>query len=421
MLLAVALGAGAVGYFLGRSQAPAPVPRPVPRQAAILEDQLWEEPVDPYADSPTTGDEETVAPAAAEKDKAGNEEALPPSRLIDTLRAQAGSPRSQQILIGMVADAARLGGPVLADIKNLLDSGVDLTFASYRGKPGEFPTLRTALLAAAEASGDPAAMEMIQEVAQTSKSTVEVVYSAHLLDRLDALDPETAQRTLESLSRPLSPDEKKALGSIVGRVIPEAARANPDYAENFLRTQLHTPLGTGANPRYVIPALDGLAAERARDVVMGSLASEDVDERVKRALAGRAAQRQELGMLTELRTAIESNILSPRISASIAHSAMSGRRYYAYSRQARQALRHGDLDKARQVAEQFHQRLLEATRTVDAARNAGARLSPKLDTIAKLNSQTLDQVRAQIRRQIDKRRRQQERAAKRAKQAKHAG
>ena len=403
LLVVVALGAGAVGFFLGRAgDAPPDRSRAGSERPVVLL-------ADPERGLPTVAvtqdwlaGENGGGPGAAAADAPLGP---PPSELVQALRTHAGSERAQQIVAGMIADAALRGGEALPELRTLLESGEDIRFTGFDGRPGGFPSLRVALLAAAEATGDPAAAQLIAEVAATTESPVEVVWSAHLLDRLDALDAKTAQRTLDSLNRKLTPEEFKAMGPVVRQVVPAVAAADPGYAETFLLANLRAPPGQGAHPRLVAPALDGLPIDRARDLVFSTLTTGDVHDRTKRMLAGQAAQRPELGMLQELRRAIETNTMPAPVAGAVAHNAVGGRAFHQMQRDARQALRAGDLDGARELATQFHARIDEAHKTVGAARTAGAQVSRKADTTLQLHRQTLDQLRAEIAREIKRRER----------------
>ncbi|MHC4550046.1 MAG: hypothetical protein ACYTEZ_14840 [Planctomycetota bacterium] len=412
LILFVAVGSGGVGFLSGRflageeGQAVRPGRAPARLEAVLAEEALVPDDFDLLAESnPADFPEPLLESEEADAD-------LPtPSELLDSLRQHAATDKSQMILLGMVANAARLGPAALPEIKQLLRSGVDIKFPSYTGKGLGFPSLRVALMAAAEATGDPAAQELIAEVAETSESPVEVVFSAHLLDRLDALDARTAQRTLDSLAGQLTPEQKKAMGAVVWKVVPAAAAADPGYAETFLINQLRMEKDRRADPRFVVPVLDGLPADRARDLVLSSLTAADVDERSKRLLASRATQR-ELPLLAEMRHAVESNIVSPRIASTIAHSAVGGRAYMHLERAARRAVKQGDLNKARGIAHRYRQRLGEAQLTITAARNMGARLRNDINTHARLRQQRLDALRWQIGKAFKKQQQAQQQQAK---------
>jgi hypothetical protein len=392
LILGVALGAGAAGYFLGglggredRGRPPEAPPRSVYLEAEPApEPPAWEEP----------GEEQIAALEAAASALA---EDLPPATdLLDALRRSGDAEKSQILLIGMVANAARKGGAALPELRDLLDSGIDLKFPSWEGGLG-YPSLRVALLAAAEATGDPAAAQLIAEVTRAAESPVEVVFGAHVLDRLKALDAPTAQRTLEALGRPLADDQRKAMASIAGRVVPAAAAADPAYAEVFLATQLRMPKGTGADPRMVAPVLDGLPAARAEQLVLAHLAAGDVTDGAKKALAARATQRSELSMLSELRRGIEAGVFTPDVAATVAHGAVANRAYGRIEREAKHALKAGDVATARQLASTYYERLAETEQTVEAARKAGAKLRGDLGAYTNLQRQRLDALRREIR------------------------
>ena len=174
MLVLVAVGAASVGFLLGwqmASDAPAERGHHAQRSAQSTPDD-WEG-VDPWdREEP----EPIPVPVATAAERESKKEYLKPSELIDSLRENANSPRAQKMLLGMVADAALAGGRMIPEITRMLNEGTDITFTSYKpGEPG-YPSLRVALLAAAEATGDPAAVKLIAEVAATSESPVEVVF-----------------------------------------------------------------------------------------------------------------------------------------------------------------------------------------------------------------------------------------------------
>ena len=321
-----------------------------------------------------------------------------PRELIDALRRNAGTERSQKMLIGMVADAARLGGKLLPDIREMLESGDDIRFPSYKaGQPG-YPSLRVALLDAAASTGDPAAIEMIAEVARQTESPMEVVFSAHVLDKLDALDVETAQRTLDSTLTKLPPADAKAIGSIMNKVVPAAAAADPAYAETILQQQIRNPERKNGELRAITPMLDGLPIERAQSVVMTSMTAADVTDRAKYQLAQRAARRPEVEMLAELRGAIESRSIDPKLARTIAQNSVSGRPFGKSYKTARKALKAKDIPAAQAQAKVFQARLTEANRTIDAARAAGAKVPAKVSKQASIHRENLDNLLRQIRR-----------------------
>jgi len=229
LVLIVGLAGLGAGFGLGRFTSDEPTPQRwseaesrerfenaySERDRAYEQDDVGYEREDEGAGGPQT------APSTAEGAP------VEPRELIDALRRNADSDRSQKMLIGMVADAARLGGKILPEIREMLASGDDIRFGSYKaGQPG-YPSLRVALLDAAAATGDPQAIEMIAQVARETESPVEVIFSAHVLDKLDALDIETAQRTLDTALTKLSPEDAKAIGSIMNKVVPAAAAADP--------------------------------------------------------------------------------------------------------------------------------------------------------------------------------------------------
>ncbi len=341
LVILVGLGAGVTGYVLGGLRGPEPAPARPPSPPKIeLPEAPWEEP----------GEEQVAAVEAAVAAFASDIDLPAPGDLVETLRRSSDAERSQILLIGMVANAASRGAEALPEIRDLLASGVDLQFPDWEGQGLGYPSLRVALLAAAEATGDPAATQLIAEVAKTSESPVEVVFGAAMLDRLAALDAPTAQRALESLAKPLSKEQASAMQEIVGKVVPAAARADPAYAEQFLAAQLRMPKGKGADPRFVAPVLDGLPSERARELVVAHLTATDVGDGAKQMLARRAAQRAELPMLSDLRHGIEAGIFSKDVAATVAHSAVANRAYGRIERDAKRALKAGDVGRARSRA-----------------------------------------------------------------------
>jgi hypothetical protein len=387
IIIGVGLGAGATGFFLGGLRGPEPLrlPPPSPPRYDVLEEP----------DAEAMPAEEQVA--AVEAAVAVLAEDLPePDVLIEALRRTPDGDRAQILLIGMVANAASRGPDALPGIRDLLASGVDLHFPEWDGKGLGYPSLRVALLAAAEATGDPAAAQLVAEVTRTSESPVEVVFGAHVLDRLKVLDAPTAQRALDSIGKPLTRDQAQAMASIAGRVVPAAAAADPAYAEQFLMAQLRMPKGQGADPRFVAPVLDGIPSERALELVVANLTAADVGEGAKRMLAQRAAQRAELPMLAELKRGVEAGIYSKSVAATVAQSAVANRAYGRIERDAKRALKSGDLDRARDLASDYHQWLTTTQQTIEAAQRMGASLRKDLPMYVKLQQQRLDSLRQQI-------------------------
>ncbi|MCK6458420.1 MAG: hypothetical protein L6Q95_00825 [Planctomycetes bacterium] len=388
LIFGVALGAGATGYFVGGLRGPEPsrTPPPAPPTYAPEEEERDAEGM--------PAEEQLAAVEAAVSVLA---EDLPePDAMMEALRRAPDGDQAQILLIGMVANAASRGPDALPGIRDLLASGVDLHFPEWDGKGLGYPSLRVALLAAAEATGDPAAAQLVAEVTRTSESPVEVVFGAHVLDRLKALDAPTAQRALDSLRKPLTKEQVQAMASIVGRVVPAAAAADPAYAEQFLMVQLRMPKGQGADPRFVAPVLDGIPSERARELVVANLTAADVSDPAKRMLAQRAAQRAELPMLQELKRGVEAGIYSKSVAATVAQSAVANRAYGRIERDAKRALKSGDLDRARALASDYHQWLTTTQQTIEAAQRMGAPLRKDLPTYVKLQQQRLDSLRNQI-------------------------
>jgi len=398
LVLIVGLAGLGAGFALGRLTGEDPAPqrwseaeaRERFENAYSERDQAYEEEMEEGR-----GEPETVASSATP----GASESAPvePRELIDALRRNANSERSQKMLIGMVADAARLGGKILPEIREMIASGEDIRFGSYKpGQPG-YPSLRVALLDAAASTGDPEAIALIAEVARETESPVEVVFSAHVLDRLDALDVETAQRTLDTTLTKLTPEDRKALGSIMNQVIPAAAAADPVYAETILQQQIRNPERKRGELRAITPMLDGLPLERAQDVVLTSMTSADVTDRAKFQLASRAARRPEIEMMEQLRSAIESNSLEPKLARTIAMNSVNGRPFGKSYRSARQALKAKDVRGAQEQAKVFQARLAEANKTIAAARAAGARVPAKANKLASIHRENLDNLLRQIR------------------------
>ncbi len=412
MVVFVAVGAATVGFLVGRLQAPDQAREGRRERAPARSAPVLAEP--PAADRPAEAFADNGLDDPYLEKEAVPDDVPTPSELIVSLREHAGTERGQIIVLGMVANAARLGSAALPEIRELLQSNVDIPLTGYSGQGLGYPSLRVALMAAAEATGDPEAVSLIAEVAQTTESPVEVVFSAHLLDRLDALDANTAQRTLSSLAGQLSPEQKKAMGAVVGRVVPAAAAADPVYAETLLTQQLRMPKGTAADPRFMAPILDGLPGERAHDIVMSAMTAADVTDRNKRMLVSRAAQRAEIGLLTDLRQGIETGVVSPKIASAIAHSAIGGRRYSNMERASRRAIKAGELDKARSIVGTYRERLNEANLTIEAAKSSGARLRNDIYTYARLRQQRLNAMKAQVAKAYEKQRKAAEKAAKEA-------
>jgi len=299
---------------------------------------------------------------------------------------------------------------MLPEIAKLLREGSDAKLAV--GKDGKgHPTLRVALMEAALATGAAEAVELIAEVAQNTESTVEVIFSAHMLDRVDALDAETARRTIDTLGTQISKDEMKMMGSVIRQVIPAAAGADPVYAENFLVTQLHAVDGAPkANPRLVAPLLDGLPADRTMQLVLDTLSAVDVNERSKRMLVSRAAARPETQILIELRHAMDNGTMTPRVAATVARSSVNARPFRKIENAMRVATKSGDFATARHLSSEYMIRLNEARQTIASARTLGARVSPQADKQAGIHA---DRLRDRLRELA----RAQQKAAKKAAEA----
>jgi hypothetical protein len=167
-------------------------------------------------------------------------------------------------------------------------------------------------------------------------------------------------------------------------------------------TQRRLPKGKGADPRFVAPVLDGLPSARAQELVVASLTAADVSDGTKRLLARRAAQRAELPMLAELRHGIEAGIYSKDVAATVAQSSVANRAYGRIEREAKQALKAGDLARARALASDYHEWLGATEQTVEAARRMGAPLRKDLPTYVKLQQQRLDSLRQQIAKALEK-------------------
>jgi len=402
LLLAVALGAGVAGYLLGRieggDETVARGPAPGAARPAPLAADPWAEALGSLDGEPAAVEEpvpEEPAPAAADAGESG----LTFAERMDRIRRLGDSPRGQAVLVGLVAEAAARGGEMLPEISAMLDEGWDVKFSSWDGKGPGWPSLRVALLAAAEATGDPHAGDLIATVARTTESPVELVFSAHLLQQLDRLDPETARRTFDSLGGQLTAEEKRAMAGIVGKVIPAVARANPEYAEYFVTTQLRATEGPRADPRLLAPAIDGLPPDRARTLVLDSMMAGDVADNVKRMLGSRAAATGDVATLRGLQDVLATHTLDVRTTSTIARGAMAPNGFGALEKQARHALKEGDLARAGAVASAFEERLAEARRTVRAAGDAGARIPGELAKRDSIYWERLGGLRAQIERE----------------------
>ncbi|MFQ5844282.1 MAG: hypothetical protein ACE5JG_04760, partial [Planctomycetota bacterium] len=384
MLVLAIGGAAGAGYLLGRTETPPTVPRSTPDTGFEPEfDPGWGEPEPDGPGEETFGAERSGVRSAAVF-LPGDE--TNPADLLAAVRRHAGTRHGQKVVAAYVAQAAVRGSEMLPEIMDLLRTGEDVELhgapAAVPGLAAGYPTLRMALLDAAAATGDPAATDLLREVAQTTASPVEIVFSAHLLERLDDLDRETAERALDSLARKLDPEQVKAIGSLVSRFVPAAARVSPAYAENLLSAQLRSKGGAGQSLRLLTPALYGLPRERVQDFVLGLLPDPGVPERAKRVFASRAVQRPEIEILRGLRESIEANQVAPRIAGSVARSAVASRAYGRMERRAYTALRQGDLDGALGVATRYRRRLEETRLTLAAARTIGAKLSPELGKLA---------------------------------------
>jgi len=400
MVLIVGLAGLGAGFALGRltGEEAAPARWSEARSQARFEnayserDPAFRDDVDEESENGEGRGEPKVQPAPIAEGAP-----VEPRELIDALRRHADSDRSQKMLIGMVADAARLGGKLLPEIQEMLEAGDDIRFSSYKpGQPG-YPSLRIALLDAAATTGDPAAIAMIAEVAQQTESPMEVVFSAHVLDKLDALDVATAQRTLDSTLTKLAPADAKALGSILNQVIPAAAAADPAYAETILQQQIRNPDRKNRELRAITPMLDGLPIARAQDVVLTSMTAADVTDRAKYQIAQRAARRPEIEMMEQLRGAIESRSIDPKLARTIAANSVNGKPFGKTYKTARRALKSQDIRAAQEQAKVFQARLAEANKTIAAARAAGANVPAKVNKQASIHRENLDTLLRQIR------------------------
>ncbi len=399
LLLVVAFAAGGAGFLAGReSTPPAPARSPTPpshREEAYAR----EEP------PPRDFVEQAIEQAVREELPA-----VEPKGLIDALRGKEESEHAQRLMLGVVAEAALRGPAMYPEIRRLLDEGHDVTFKSYDGdKPG-YPTLRVALLAAAEATGDPEAAALILDVAQTTQSPVELVFGAHLLDRLGALEPAIAQRTLDAFAQPLSEQQRKAIGGVARQVVAAAAGADPVYAESYLARQIRITEGPRADARTLAPILDGLPADRARAVVETTLHAPDVAEPTKALLAARAAGRSEIELLASLRRTMEGGGLSPAVGTAVARASVSGQAYGRLDRQARTAVKAGDFARAEVVAAEYALRLDETARVLGAADARGTPLPRDIELQARLHRQRLNDLGVQIRRAREKQQKQQGKA-----------
>ncbi|MGQ0614059.1 MAG: hypothetical protein ACT4PV_10010 [Planctomycetaceae bacterium] len=400
LILLAVCGSGAAGYLLGRSGAAgedAPRPRAVSRASEeapgyrpysaeweAFREEAGAPPPPPSPGSAEGGD----APAA-----------VAPGELAAALARDPGSPYAQKMLDAFVAEAARRGPAMLPEIEALLAAGTDVTLAAFAEDGRGYPTLRLALLDAAAATGDPAATLLLGEVARTSASPMEVLFSAHLLDRLESLDAESGRRALDALSAPLSEEQRRALGPVLRQVVPAAARADPDYAEAFLHAQLRPGEGPRTEPRLVVPALDGIPPEQARRVVLASLTSPEVADRAKAALASHAAGSMDLAALGAVRHAIETRAVPPKVAGQAARAALFSPAFGRLERDLRKALKAGDFAGAERLGKEYAFRISEAERTVAAARAVGSDLPAELEKQASILAERAARAAQQVARE----------------------
>jgi len=388
VLLAVA-GSGAAGFLLGRGER---APDPPPRHAAptgTVEPGIPAPRLEVFGEAP----EPRPPPPSPESIPAGEPlEPIDASKLAEALARDPASPYAPTMLDALVAQAASNGRAMLPRIRELLDSGVDVKLTSFRQDGSGYPTLRLALLEAAAATGDPDAAQLLGDVARTSPSPLEVVFSAHLIDRLEGMDPATARLALGALTATFSDAERKALGPVLRQVGPAAARADPGFAESFLLERLRQPGDT----RLLMPALDGLAEERARQVVLSALSAPDVPDPAKASLATQAASTRGAEVLEEVRRAIETHALPTKAVAATARSAVNGPAFGRLERDAKRAMKSGDLALAERLADGFQRRLVEARAILAAARGRDVGLPAELDKQGSILEDRLERIRLQI-------------------------
>ncbi len=398
VLLAVC-GSGAAGYLLGRSGVDGEdAPRPRAPTRGSEESHGYR----PYrAEWESFREEVDATPPPSPVSAEGGEApaAVPPNELAAALARDPASPYAQKMLDAFVAEAARRGPAMLPQIQALLAEGVDVKLAAFAEDGRGYPTLRLALLDASAATGDPAALQLLGEVARTSASPMEVVFSAHLLDRLESLDAESGRRALDALTAPLSEQERRALGPVLRQVVPAAARANPDYAEAFLHAQLRPGEGPRADPRLVVPALEGVPPDQARRIALASLTSPEVADRAKAALASHAAGSMDLAALAEVRHAIETRAVPPKVAGQAARAALFSSAFGRLERDLRKALKAGDLAGAERLGRDYAFRVSEAERTVAAARAIGAELPADLDKQASILAERAARTKQQVARE----------------------
>lgn len=389
LLLFAFAGAGAAGYLLGHTTSPE---RPATTRRSDLR---YEAPAFPES-APVP---RPLAEAAAELPPPPEEEAdpsRPPTSVRDFVGAigKAGdSLRSQQMLVALVGEAALRGGEMLPELREMLMEGTEIQFPSYDQSAPGYPSLRAALLDAVAATGDPAAADLLREVAMTTQSPVEIAFSAHLLERMDGLDVPTARRLLDSLSAPLTDQQRKVAEAVIRKVVPAAARVDPAYAEQVLATQLSDPK---ADYRSVVIALDGIEAERARDFTLMAATNNDYSEKARIALASRAAARPEIEILSGLRQSIEARTFPPKAAAQVARSSLNGGAFGSIERDIRVALKNNDFQAATRHVNAYDARLTEARRTLAAARMAGAQVEGEYDKQAAVYQSRLEQTRKRI-------------------------
>jgi len=382
------LGAGGAGFLLGREQGgDAPPPRRSADHRTMAEERAWVEPrVEAIEDRPSSPGEVLLPPP-------------PPITSEDFLRqmkARSDSPYAQKMMMAFVGEAARRGPEMLPEIRRLLEEGSDIPFPWWEETAHGYPTLRAALLDAAVATGDPAAAELLKQVAASTQSPVEIAFSAHLLDSMGGMDGNVARRVFDSLTLPMSDAQRKLMDPIVRRVIPSAAAADPAYAEIFLSTQLRAEAGKGAELRLATGVLDGLDAEHARNFTLATLGAPDVKDRAKGALAARAAARAEVEVLEGLRYAVEGNSVTPGIAAQMARGAVNGAPFGRMEGRLRAAIKARDLDRADYAAREYHKRLEEAQNLIGAAQRIGAKIDPEIQKQASIYRDRLNRARRQI-------------------------
>lgn len=385
MAFAVA-GAGAAGFLLGREQAPdRPAGRRVAETRVVPAEPEWlERRVEALDDAPSSPGEILVPPPPP----------IPAEDFLRQMKEHAGSPYAQKMMMAYVGEAARRGSEMLPEIRRLLREGTDIAFPRWEETGHGYPSLRAALMDAAVATGDPAATEMLRDVAATTQNPVEIAFSAHLLDQVGAMDAGTARRVFDSLTLTMSDEQRKMVDPIARRVLPAAAAADPIYAEAFLSAALRAD--KGADLRLATAALDGMEAGKARDFTIYTLAAGDVKDRAKNALAARAAGRREIEVVRGLREMVEAGRVTPQAASQMARGAVNGSPFGRIEKSIRDSVRSKDLDAADRSVREYTLRLEETKRLITAAQGIGGKVDPEILKMAGIYGDRLNRARRQV-------------------------